>query len=147
MLPSTKTLILVSLPWVGKDLIPHVPFISIIVVGALIVRDTVFAVSDTVAGTFGMGRLHFVHFSRETTVAFSIFAPNVCDVCFSTQNWFQTVAGIYGDAQRKCGHSDAIFQQKQSENLEESFLCGKPLSKCVGKRQLQFLPFRNAAKL
>ena len=91
-----------------KDLQELVP--SIIVVRAFTVSDTAFAVRDTVTRTFGIRRLHLVHCSRETIVAFYISAPNVCDTCNSTQKWFQTVAGIYGNAQRKCVHSGAIFQ-------------------------------------
>ena len=115
-----------SLPLVGEDLIPLVRFISIIVVRAFIVSDTAFAVRDTVAGTFGMRRLHLIHCARETFVAFYISAPNVGDACISTQKWFQTVAGIYGDAQRKCGHSGGILQRKQSPVSTNQFLSGKP---------------------
>ena len=96
---------------------------------------------------FGIGGLRLVHCSRKTIMAFYISAPKVCNACFSTQNWFQTVAGIYDNAQRKCGHRGAIFRRKQSPISKNKFLCGKPLSKCVEKRQLQFLPFRNAARL
>ena len=109
------SLILVSLQWVGEDLIPFVPFISIIVVRAFIVSDIAFAVRDTVAGTCGMCRLNLVHCSPETIVAFYISAPNICDACISTQKWFQTVAGISGDAQRRCGHSGGFPQRKRSQ--------------------------------
>ena len=122
-----------SLPLVGKDLSPFLPFISIIVLRAFIVSDTLFAVRNTVTGTFGMRPLLVVPCSRETIVAFYLSAPNVCDACFPRQKWFQTVAGIYGDAQRKCGHSSAMFQQKRSPISKNQFLCGKPLNKCVEK--------------
>ena len=115
---------------VAEDLIQLLKFITINVTRAFLMRQLAFIVNNTVGGTFGLGRLHFVHCSATLLWHFTVFHQKFTKLVSTN---------ISGSKRRQAytamhkGSADRAmpFLRNKGTNFQLSFLCGNTLKKCI----------------